>query len=802
MANDAGKPSTRKSSFLREGFRELGRKLERRKLRGKMTSDDRARNAALTSLGEKSWGAGIDISDFAELSAQIKSVVARMGQLSATTQKLESEKTAQEEHRRGEVARFDARRKVLDDLKRPVDTAQHEQSQKQSAAEREAQRMESRLAAIAGELAAIEKQAASPAAPIPEAQVAARDARRQQLLTEQSQHSAALPHTKQTLQALGPEVTRLNQEIQRLSNEVAKLEAERKAALAQVDATLDRLRGELRTTAEQSKAAGEERTNRFLELGRGVYEKKKSKPALAGAVQEVQKVEGELAAGAGSLRESLAQTQAMPRGTMAKFFLTLVGTPRLIIGLIFGGLYTWEITRPDVRVETPKPINRYLQHPLKNHAAYVLANQLAEAKSEQEVAEKLKEALKKIHVGIYTPDGRQILAGAERSQNDFFLYDFQARILARAFFQRNGMPMANHTRMLGKGLLELEEPSELEPVLNGAIVQRYREAQEKPDDPMSFIVLLMDGLARQQVEPYSLNETHRYERVSVDPIQSFLIMLEFFTRPPAPKAPTPTSLKWLPSLVTTAYAQGSQHPCEGILGDEGQGYWGRGTDVFTEVVGSIPKWGGKAVEFVGNVTGVFGAMGDLLILYGMNITLTPDPYTIHLRNCVDDAELLNIQAIVTFDSQGVDEDILKCGWIVGKQLPSNGPLKDVELKWDFYRNIERHFTMSEEMTRPPSRIIGGHEGLRTLTNVAGASSFMFTPKVCPHPREKVIVGEDYLAKVTARYVTRSIPTPGTLGPGLILKMGPGAIEYLMNGRNAYTRFRAEWHEKEPRKPHY
>ena len=51
MANEADKPSTKKSSFLREGFRELGRKLDRRKLHGKMTSDDRARNAALTNLG-------------------------------------------------------------------------------------------------------------------------------------------------------------------------------------------------------------------------------------------------------------------------------------------------------------------------------------------------------------------------------------------------------------------------------------------------------------------------------------------------------------------------------------------------------------------------------------------------------------------------------------------------------------------------------------------------------------------------------------------------------------------------------
>lgn len=801
MSKEAVSPSTpKRSSFLREGWRELGRKLERRKLRGKLTSDDRARNAALTNLGEKAWGAGIDLSDFAELSAQIKSVVARTGELAATTQKLEGEKTGQEESRRGEVTRFDARRKVLDDLKRPVDTAQREQTQKQSTQEREAQRMESRLAAIAGELAAIEKQAATPAAPGQEAQAAARDARRQPLLTEQSQLSAALPHAKQTLQALGPEVVRLNQESQRLSNEIAKLEAERKAALAQIDATLDRLRGELRATGQQSKAAGEERTHRFLELGRGVYEKKKGEPPLAGAVEGVQKVEGELAAGAGSLRDSLDQTQAMPRGTMAKFFMTLLGTPLLIIGLIFGGLYIYERTRPDIRVETPKPINRYLQHPQKDHAAYALANQIAGAKSEKEVADRLREALKRIHVGIYTPDGRQILAGAERSQNDFFLYDFQVKMLAKAFFLRNGMVVADHTRMLGTAILELEEPSELEPVLNSAIVQRYQEAQQKPDDPMSFIILLVDGLARQQVEPYSIEETHRFSNdlILIDPIQSSLLMIDFFTRPPAPKGPT--SLKWFPSFVTTAYAQG---PCDGILGDDAQGNYGRGTDIFTEIGTAIPGIAGKIVGVVGNVTGVGGAIADLLVLYGMNIKLTPKPEVIHLLH--DDNPDVGVEALVTFDSQGVPDAVLKCGWVLGKQMPANGPLKDVELKWDFYPALPPYLEMHSKMWYGAGDrrniLTGTAGGLRTTTDANGKSTFWIQPKPCPD-RRGLILGRDYKAKVTARYVTKSIPTPGLLGFGLILKMGPGMLEYLMGGRVARAPFRAEWHKKKPEKPHY
>jgi predicted nucleic acid-binding Zn-ribbon protein len=794
MPNDAMKPKS--SSFLSEGWRELKRKLERRSLRARMAQGDKERQAALARLGQRAWEAGVGLSDFGELGVQIKALEARTGELSSTSQRLEGERSAAEERRRNELARFDAQRKALDDIKRPIDTSLRDLGQQQSTQQREAQRAESRLAAIAGEIAGIEKQLAATPSPAP-AQAAAGEARKQQLVAEQAQLNQSLPQARQAAAALSPEIERLKQESQRYANEIAKLEGERKAALAQIDSTIERLRGELKATSQQSQATGVQRADLFLKFGAGVYEKKKGEPALAEAVAPVKKAEDDSAAAAALLRASLALTQAMPGGTLAKFFLTLFGTPVLLIGLIVGGYFVYDYTRPDERVIEPKPINRYLQHSLKDHAAYTLANQLVEARSEQEVAAKLTEALKKIHVGIYTVDGKQLLAGAERSQNDFFLYDFQVKILAHAFFLRNGMAMATHTRMLGKALLELEQPAEMEPVFNAALTQRYREAEQKPDDPMSFITLLTDGLARQQVEPYSLDETHRFERANVDPIQSFLIMLDFFLRPPPPKGPT--GLNWFPSLVTTAYAQG---PCDGILGDDAQGYYGRGTDVFTEVVGALPNMAGKVVSAIGNVTGVGGAIADLLILYGMNIKLTPEPYTVHLVHDSDDSDMMFIQALVTFDAQGVPDAVLKCGWMAGKQMPANGPLKDVELKWDFFPALRPHLEMSSEMLRGPNpRIVATAGGLRTNTNEAGTSSFLITVKQCPDKRG-LILGQDYMAMVTARYVTKSIPTPGMLGFGLILKLGPGALEYLMGGRNGYVRFRAEWHKKKPEKPHY
>lgn len=793
--------SPKKRSFLREGWLELRRKLERRTLRSNMAQQDRARNAALANLGQKAREADIDLSEFADLSTQIEHLEAQTGELSSAAKKIEGEKAAMEEKRRGEVARFDAQRKTQDELKRQLDAALRELNQKQSAQEREVQRMESRLAAIANELAAIEKQAATTPTPGQAPQTAALDAKREQLLTEQAQHSVAIPQIREALLPMGNEVERLKQEIQRCTNEITKVKLERKAALAQVDASLNHLCGELRATGDQSTAVGKNIHNCLVQLGQGVYEKRNDEPALANAVQEVKNVDGKLAAAAGSLNASVAQTQAMPRGTMAKFALTLVGTPFLVIGLIYGGLFAWEYTRPDVRVETPKPVNRYLQHSLKSHPAYLLANQLAEAKNEQEVADRMREAFQKIHLGIYTADGRQILAGAERSEKDIFLYDFQLKILARSFYLRNGMVFANHSRMLGKALLELENPSELEPALAEAVGRRYQEAIKKPDDPMNFLILLVDGLARQQVKPYSLDKAHRFsqDRPHIDSLQSFLIMLDFFTHPPA--APSTVSLDWVPSLVTTAYAQ---TPCDAIKGDDNQGYWGRGTDIFTEVGQAIPGIAGNVVGMVGNATGVTGAIGDLLVLYGMTIKLTPQPYLIHLLH--NDNSVAGIEATVTFDGQGVPDSVLKCGWLAGKQMPSNGGLKDVDLTWDFYPTLQPHLEMHREMWYgygdKRNILTATAGGFRTTTDENGNSIFLIQPKDCPDRSGKMLLGQDYMASVNARYVTKSIPTPGLLGFGLILKLGPGAIEFLMSGRSGYARFRAEWHEKIPEEPQY
>jgi len=313
---------------------------------------------------------------------------------------------------------------------------------------------------------------------------------------------------------------------------------------------------------------------------------------------------------------------------------------------------------------------------------------------------------------------------------------------------------------------------------------------------MSFAILLVDGLARHKDVPYELRDMtrYRYDSILVDPLQSALIMIDFFTRPPTRKSKL--SLDWMPSLISAAHAQaGSARDCDLIQGDDAQGYWGRGFDILGELLPSLPGVAGQAMQAFGDVTGVTGALGDLLVLYGMNIKLEPQPYTIHLFHN-GYGSFNAIQATVTFDSQGVPDAVLECGWLIGKSMPNNGPIKDVELTWDFSPVLSPYLHMHSDMELAHT---GG--GLRTLTDALGMSVFLMEAAECPSPKGRVVRGRDYMASVNARYVTRSIPTPGLLGFGLITKLGPGTLEYLMRGRSAHVRFRAEWHEEPKRSPY-
>ncbi|MGD0922924.1 MAG: hypothetical protein ABSA70_14345 [Terriglobia bacterium] len=788
MNGQTGSPQLSASSgFIREGFRELGRKLQRRKLRKQAQQQEVERSASLVQLGQRAWQEKIDLSGFAVLRDQLAQLEGRAGELSASTQRLESQRASLEARQKEETGKFDGQRRAVEEKKRPVDAALRAARQRENEQQRSILNITARQASVAAELASLEQELASlaaSAAPDQARKLSVAQTKKQQLLTEQSRLTEQLPQAQAALPAAKAEAERLNEESQRHEAEINRIEAERQAALSPILAGLQRVGGELAAVRQQSSAVEGERTERFKQLGLALHESQSAEPALAQNIGQIAATDRARAATQAALEASLALTRTMRPLTMLKFWSTVVLVPVLLIGLgcgIYAGWAWWEGRHPPKEYEAGPQINPYLTHSLSQHPAYVLANRLASARSEAAVRDLTLEAFRNIHLGVYTHDGRQILAGAERSDKDFFLYDFQWKTLARAYYRHDVTDYSHHSALLGKALLETEDSAKVEAELSKSILQRYRDAQGTPDDPSSFLILLVDGLARQQLKPYSLSEvaSRPSKDLLVDPLQSFLIMLDFFVQQPENGSAT---THWWPQLVPPVYADS---PCS-IVGDQGQKGWGWGV-----------KLGGLGLPTLGKGTQITGAIGDLILLYGVTIKISPTNYNLHLTH--EEKEKDSFIAMVTFEPDGVPEEAIKCGWLAGKTMPQAGEhLKDVELTW----NIEPVWPSYLVVTHETVQQLTGHLGFQTKTDSDGQSIFEIEATDCPHKKDgNRVVGRDLMMTATARMLTTKMPTPGTLGwISLLTKLGPGGVEYLMNGRTGYCRFRAEWHEKSPKRP--
>lgn len=785
-------------AFLRNGWSELKRKLDRRRLNGQLKKHQQEMTQAHSRLGEQAWNQKIDLAAFPELNQQLQQMDRDAGALDSASKNLQAEQQRLNEQRGAETAKFDAQRGAVEAKKRPVDEALDAARAKQSGIEQTTQRLEARRSAITTELAALDKPGA---APDPQ-----KAARRPQLLAEQEQLPAQISAAQAGLPAAQAETQRLAQENLGYAAELTRIEQERAAAISPLDAQLKNVAERMQNVKKATGAIEKDRTERFTQLGAALFEKKSTDPAIAEPMSAALAIAQRLADTQHDIAASLALTQSMPSGTMLKFASALVLTPLLVIGIAAGAY--WGLTRPKIYPDLGEPVrevNPYLSHSLKANPAYLLANQLYSARSEEDVQQRLLDVFRAIHLGVYRADGQRILAGSERNDKDFFLYEFQWKILAHAFYTRNIASFSDQSMVFGKGLLEMQEPEKLEPVLSEVIQRRYSEAVAKPDDPMSFLILVVDGLARHQILPYSLDElkSKPHDKLYLDPIQTWLLALDYAVghqNGPGKSASLGSfSLPWL--SLPVVHAAG----CEDIVGDGAKEGWGRAEDIGVDVAEETAKqMGQEALEHtagtVGKVTGVVQAAGDLLILYGVDIKVTPNPHHIHMINKDMPNFLAGIEAKVTFDSQGVSDEVLKCGWLAGKKMPVNGAVKDVELWWDFEPYLSPDFEAATDVMMEGSKpmITNTAGGFRTRTDENGISTFFIRPiRVCgPHPKGMTIEGNRYMAIVSAKIVTSDMPSPGLGGAlSMILKFGPGAIEYMMRGRKGYSYFWSEWHRK-------
>lgn len=769
------------SQLFRDGVDELKRQWERRTLKQRLAAHDAARAQCLGRLGEQAVQGTLTRPTHQALRDQIQQLTGRAGDLSASSKTLQQEREALVERRRAEDATFNQRRSALQQKKAPIDqelTALRAQARKQ------------------------ESGAADAQAPPPSPTIAADIATR---------------------------TTASNQ----LAGELDVLAKEARAALQAIDSDVSRIDAQLRTAATNVKDVERERWARFVELGTAIYADGSTELAVAPLIDAVSQEDARRAETQAAFDRSMAATRALPPNAFRNFVAVSLLIVLLLFAIPMGGYAAWnawstgDATATEQAAnggnsgqpETPyqPPINPYLDHELKDKLPYLLANRLADAKTEKDAQTILLELFRTIGVGVYTSQGQPVVMARDKN---VYLYDFQVKTLAHTIVVPSYMEFGDFSNALGQGISKFKEPIFLQVVFTPAIMKRWAVAEKNPDDPTNFLLLVIDGLARRQPEPYSLREFGGGDHRPISPVQSVLLLLEFFI--PNDAAPKRQAQAWpiLRQLEPTLHADG---PCDFLESDDGKKYWGYGVTVVSEAAEEsfgleLLKKGSallreeikSAAELFDRVTGVLEFMGDMLTLYGIDIKVEATPSTIHLRHEYTDVDGV-LTATVTFDPGLVPEDIVKCGWLLGKQMPPKGPMPDVEVSWNFRPALQPKLAL-----HPKSDITSaGSEGLKSKTDKSGMSYFPLMASACPD-KEGRIEGQDYMAIATARVLTANIPTPTmistgeggspggirpTLGatlPRVFLKFGPGMLEYFMSGRKGYARFRAEWHKKKPR----
>lgn len=352
-------------NFLGAGVRELRRRFARLGLRRELRRHGEQRDTALAVLGAKAWEEKIDLAPFGDLAARLHGVTSRAGELAATTQQLEDRKTVLETERRNELEKFQTRRRAVEDRKRPVDAGLQSARERHGAGERAQAQARARLATLAAELATLTRELETlGAAADAESAAKAGAARERQarVRAEQDTTGAALTAAEAELPGLAAEVGRQQGEADRYAAEIAVIDAEQKAITGRIDRDLDGVRAELQSATQQQHAVGKERTGLFRDLGQAVYTAGSAAPALGEPIQAVAAIDQARAATEAQLHASLFATQALPAGTMPKFWGVVVGVP-LLVGALAAGSYVL-VTRY-VLTPTPGTFNLTVTTPAK-----------------------------------------------------------------------------------------------------------------------------------------------------------------------------------------------------------------------------------------------------------------------------------------------------------------------------------------------------------------------------------------------------------------------------------------------------
>ena len=320
------------ANFLSLGFAELGRKIDRLKLRRRLAGHEQERSAALATLGQRAWEQRLDLAAFPALRDRLAGLDAKAGELAQTSATLRQQEEQLKGERATEAAKFDARRKEIEKRREPVAAALRESGAKKAEAEKAMQRGSSRIPAIETQLTALEKEIATLVAGDPKRTAA--EEKRVALTAERETTRAAMEAARADLPAITSRNDELSAQDKAIAQELATAITEERAALAKLDESLSKTRTELQGTQRSSTAVQGERLAAFTELGATLYSARTYASVLTSEFERVQGIDQARDATSGAAEASLSETRALPPNTMLKFWGVVAGVPLLAVILV------------------------------------------------------------------------------------------------------------------------------------------------------------------------------------------------------------------------------------------------------------------------------------------------------------------------------------------------------------------------------------------------------------------------------------------------------------------------------------
>jgi hypothetical protein len=155
-------------------------------------------------------------------------------------------------------------------------------------------------------------------------------------LTEQGVVKATLATSEAKLPELAAEIAQLKTESANYAAEIATIVAEQTQTVARLDGELGRMRSGLQAASQAQQKVGKERSDLYRKLGEGLFDSDIRPEALKEWVSRVAQIDAARRDVDTRLHASIAETQALPQGTMAKFWGTVVGAPLIVIALVWG----------------------------------------------------------------------------------------------------------------------------------------------------------------------------------------------------------------------------------------------------------------------------------------------------------------------------------------------------------------------------------------------------------------------------------------------------------------------------------